>query len=164
MKLNFNLNLILIFLIINIYKISWTVDHSVINYRAELAEQRKRTMRVCNSKIRFSRASDTQNNRLLVFGILSPNVELTELALDRDTAGATFASIELFETIYTGATTVDGVTTVKIDFEHPFSRTDVTLPFLAAYMASARPTAASHAIRSAVTTLCYRDAMRRARK
>ncbi len=166
MKLNFNLNFILILLLINIWQVRnlQAIAHSMVRQHDTPAEQKKRTMRVCNSKVRFSRESDTQNNRLLVFGILSPNVELTELALDRDIAGATFASIERFETIYTGSTTVDGVTIVKMDFDHPFSRTDVTLPFLAAYMASARPTMASHAIRSAVTTLCYRDARRRARK
>jgi len=138
-------------------------DRSTIRSYDTPAEQKRHTMRVCNSTVRFSRASDTQNNRLLVFGILSSNTELTKLALNRDLTGATMAGIEYFETIYT--TTVMGdVAVTKIDFERPFSRSYVTLPSLAVHMAGARPTVASHAIRSAVVTLCYRDVARRARK
>lgn len=166
MQLNFNLNLIFILLLINIFKMGnlWALDRSVITYRIELAEQKKRTMRVCNSKVRLSHTSDTPNNRLLIFGILSSNVELTERALACDIAGATTASIERFETIYTGTTMVDGVAVVQMNFERPFSRASVTMPFLATYMSHARPTVASYAISSAVRTLCWRDAARRTHK
>jgi hypothetical protein len=168
MKFNFNLNFILILMLVNIWQIGCLQaadrDRNMARIHDTLAAQKKRTMRVCNSICRLSHSSDTQNNHLLVFGILSSNIKLVELALNRDIAGATVASIERFETIYTGSTVVDGVAIEQMNFERPFARSFVTMPFLATYMASARPTIASHAISSVVRTLCWRDAARRARK
>lgn len=158
MKLNFNLNYIHILLLANNWQVGnlQAIDRSLVHHRAEIAAQKKRTMRVCNSTCRLAARSDTQNNRLLVFGILSSNIALTRLAIERNPDEATVASIELFKSDY--------MTGGAMNFDQPFSRTDATMPFLASYIAGARSTVASHTVRSAVVTLCYRNLERQLRE
>lgn len=99
----------------------------------------KRTLKVCNSICWFEHTSDTQNNRLLLFGVLTSNVELVHKALARHTRHSLASvRVERFKTIHRELG--------YIDCEVPLVMVNQKVIDIAEHIAKARVSRASYAI------------------
>ena len=99
----------------------------------------KRTLKVCNSICLFEHTSDTQNNKLLLFGVLTSNVELVHKALARHPRHSLASvRVERFETIHRELGC--------IDCEVPLVMVNQKVIDIAEHIAKARVSRASYAI------------------